>query len=342
MIPETMKAALVRQFGSDLTVEDRPVPTPGPGEVLIRVETCGICHTDLHTVQGAWSPQPALPFVPGHEAVGRVAAKGPEVTYLHVGDRVAVPWLGWACGRCHYCLTGSDVLCRQRRHTGYDLDGGFAQYMTANAAFVVGVPPGIDPLDAACLSCAGVNAYKAVKVAGSASSQLTAVFGVGGVGHLVIQYARIAGAEVVAVDITGPKITLARELGASHAVHSGDADPVKAIQRLGGADQAVVTAASPVAVEQALASLKAGGTLVLVAMPPETALELPVYDVVRDGIAVVGSPGGNRADLQETFALHTHGRTRLVHQARGLHQINQALRELEADTVPAKLVLEFR
>lgn len=341
-LPTVMKAAVITEFGAPLALESRPLPSPGAGEVLVRVETCGVCHTDIHAAEGAWPRKPELPRVPGHEIIGRVAALGPGVEHARVGERVAVPRLWWACGRCEACLSGTEVLCPRRKLTGYDVDGGFAEYVLASADHIVEVPFGLDPPDAACLTCAGVNAYKAVKLAGCKPSDVTAVFGVGGVGHLAVQYARCAGATVTAVDLTGPKLTLAHELGASHLVNAAVDDPVAAIRGLGGADQAVVTAVSVRAAEQALASLRPGGTLVLVGLPLGGTLPVPIFDAVRRGLRVLGSAGGNRVDLAETFALHTGGHTRIVHQVRTLQQINQALDEVATGAIPARLVLEFR
>jgi propanol-preferring alcohol dehydrogenase len=337
-----VKAAVVRELGAPLVLEERPIPTPGPGDVVIRVEACGLCHTDLYAAHGDWPEPPSLPLVPGHEAVGTVAAFGSGVAHLRHGDRVAVPSLGWACGRCAFCLSGSETLCRQRRTTGYDIDGGFADYVRADADFVVGVPAGLDPLDAAGLSCAGVNAYRAVALSGAGPCDLTAVFGIGGVGHLAVQYARISGSTVVGVDIRADKLQMAEDLGASHIVNSTVSDPVEAIQRLGGADQAIVTAVSAAAAVQALGSLRPGGTLVLVAIPPDRGLVLPVFDTVRRGLSILGSVGGSRVDLADVFALHAQGRTRVVHEARALSQVNEAFKELDTDNVAARLVFEFR
>jgi propanol-preferring alcohol dehydrogenase len=337
-----MKAAVVRSFGDALVIEDRPVPIPGPLDVVVRVEACGLCQTDLSAALGTWPAQPELPFVPGHEIVGRVTAVGSDVHHVGLGERVAVPWLGWACGHCDYCLTGRESLCGLRRNTGSDIDGGFADYVRASADFVVGVPRGIDVLDAACLTCAGASAYRAVMQSGAGISDLTAVFGIGGVGHLALQYAAIAGATVVAVDTVAGKLTMASALGARHVVDASAGDPVLAVQALGGADQAIVATGAAHATEQALASLRPGGTLVLLAMPTDQDLQLPVFETVKRGITVIGSIGANRMDLVHALALHRDGRTRVVHQARTLAHINEAMAELEADEVPARLVFEFR
>jgi propanol-preferring alcohol dehydrogenase len=270
-----------------------------------------------------------------------VAGNG-EASDIHIGNRVAVPWLGSACGRCDYCLSGSEALCCQRRNTGYDLDGGFADYMKADPRFVVKVPKAVDPLDAACLSCAGVSAYRAVTASGARPADLTAVFGIGGLGHLAVQYARIVGASVIAVDTTEGKLAMARALGATHTVNASVSDPVATILGLGGAHQAIVAASGKLAADQALASLRPGGTLMLLAISADESLCLPISATVHNGITVRGSIGGSRADLARTFALQAAGQTQVIHQARALADVNEAIAEVEADEVPARLVFEFR
>src|SRR5215475_1307345 len=232
------RAAVVHDFGAPLRVEQVQTRPLEPGQIRVRVEATGLCHTDIHAAHGDWPVKPAPPFVPGHEGVGIVVELGPGVTEVALGDRVAMPWLGYACGTCDYCVSGWETLCLEQKNMGYSMDGGFGEYARAYGRYVVKVPEGIDPFDAAPLTCAGVTTYKAVKVAGTRSSDLVAVFGVGGLGHMAIQYARIAGATVVAVDVSEEKLQLAKELGAEYVVNASEEDPVAAIQRLGGADQA--------------------------------------------------------------------------------------------------------
>ena len=260
-VPTTYRAAVVHEFGSPLSVEQVAMPTLEPGQVRVKVEACGLCHTDIHAANGDWPIKPSPPFIPGHEGVGIVTELGSGVSEVAVGDRVAMPWLGYACGSCDYCVSGWETLCHEQEMMGYTIDGGFGEYATAYARYVVKVPEGVDPFDAAPLTCAGVTTYKAVKVAGTRSSDFVAVFGVGGLGHLAIQYAAIAGGRVVAVDVIDEKLELARELGAEFTINAKKEDPVEAIQRLGGADQAIALAVSPRAFEQAYASLRRGGTL---------------------------------------------------------------------------------
>ncbi|HVU79131.1 MAG TPA: zinc-dependent alcohol dehydrogenase [Gaiellaceae bacterium] len=336
----TYRAAVVHDFGAPLSVEPVPKVALQPGQIRVRVEASGLCHTDIHAAHGDWPVKPAPPFVPGHEGVGIVEELGPGVTEVGIGDRVAMPWLGYACGTCDYCVSGWETLCLEQKNMGYSIDGGFGEYATAYARYVVKVPRDVDPFDAAPLTCAGVTTYKAVKVAGTRPSDLVAVFGVGGLGHLAIQYAAIAGGRVVAVDLVDDKLELARTLGAEHTVNASRDDPVAAIQRLGGADQAIALAVSPKAFEQAYGSLRRGGTLVFVALPAENHVELPIFETVLNGITIVGSIVGTRADLREVFELHAAEKTRVIREIRPLETVNESIAEVEAGRVAARIVFE--
>lgn len=337
-----MKAAVVHEFGHPLVVEDVPKPEPGQNQVLVKVETSGLCHTDIHAARGDWPVKPSVPFIPGHEGVGLVERVGAAVTHLKEGDRVAVPWLGWACGVCQLCASGWETLCRKAKYTGYTVNGSFAEYVLAEAGFASKVPSGVDALDAAPLACAGVTTYKAVKVSGARSSDLVAVFGIGGLGHLAVQYAQIAGASVVAVDLVDDKLQMAKELGASYIVNARNEDPVSTIQALGGADAAIALAATPIAFEQAYRSLRPHGTLVLVGLPADNTMKLPIFETVLQGITVVGSLVGTRVDLTETFELHADGRTRIVRETRHLDAVNEAIADVESGKVDARVVFDLR
>ena len=336
-----MRAAVVHAFDQPLVIEDRPTPTPGPGQILVRIEASGLCHTDIHAARGEWPVKPGLPFVPGHEGVGIVTAVGAGVTGVAEGDRVAVPWLGWACGACEWCASGWETLCPRQRNTGYSVDGCFAEYVVAEASFVGRVPSGVDPFDAAPLTCAGVTTYKAVKVSGTRPSDLVAVFGIGGLGHLTMQYAQIAGGTVVAVDIVDSKLQLAKDLGATYTVNGVDEDPVEVIQGLGGADAAIVLAATPIAVEQAFRSLRRHGRLVLVGLPADNEMRLPIFETVLQGITVTGSIVGTRVDLAETFELHAAGRTTVIREQRPLGDVNEAMTQVLQGAVDARVVFDL-
>jgi propanol-preferring alcohol dehydrogenase len=337
-----MKAAVLTEFNRPLRLIELPVPEPGLCEVLVKVEASGICHTDIHAARGEWAARkPILPRVLGHEAVGTIVRRGAGVTSLKEGDRVAVPWLHSACGYCRFCAGGWETLCEEQQNTGFTVDGGYAEYLKADARYVGRVPYGIDPREAAPLTCAGLTTYKAVKLAGTRPSDVVAVFGVGGLGHLAIQYARIAGATVVAVDVTNAKLELAKDLGAEYVVNPRQQDPAEYIQKLGGADQAIAVAVAQEAFQQALRSLRRGGRLVLVALPPEDRVQLPIHETVMNGISIVGSVVGNRAELAEVYELHRRGRTRVIYQTRSLDDVNEAFAQVEGLMIPARVVLTF-
>ncbi|GAA1448870.1 alcohol dehydrogenase catalytic domain-containing protein [Leifsonia poae] len=336
-----MRAAVAIAFDKPLIIEDRPVPRPGPGQVLVRLEACGLCHTDIHAIRGDWPVKPDLPFVPGHEGVGIIEQLGDGVRARTVGQRVAMPWLGYACGECRYCIDGRENLCEQQRNTGYAVDGGYAEYALADARFAVPVPDDVSPFDAAPLTCAGVTTYAAIKAAKVVPGERVAVFGVGGLGHLAVQYARLVGAQVTAIDVTDAKLELALELGADHVVNALDVDPVQALTHVGGADVAVVLAVAPTVFAQAFASLNRGGRLILVSLPADGALTVPVFDTVLKGISIIGSIVGTRQDLVEVFALHAAGRTRVVAMPRSLENVNEAVDDVLSGEIPARLVFTY-
>jgi alcohol dehydrogenase, propanol-preferring len=332
-----MRVAAVHQFGGPLTIENRLIPVPGPGQVVIRIEASGLCHTDIHAANGDWPVKPTL--VPGHEGVGIVETKGAGVS-LALGTRVCVPWLHSACGSCEQCVSGWETLCMAQKNTGYGVDGCHGEYVLADGDYVVEVPSGVDPFDAAPLTCAGVTTYKAVKVSGTRPGNILAVFGVGGLGHMAIQYARIAGAEVVAVDIDDTKLAMADRLGATHLINATKKDPVVEIQKLGGAHQAIVTAAEPEPCRQAFESLRRNGTLVLVGLPADNHLDLPIFQTVLNGITVKGSIVGTRQDLREVFDLHARGLTVVTREIRPLESVNASIADVLAGRIEARIVFD--
>jgi propanol-preferring alcohol dehydrogenase len=336
-----MKAAVVREFQKPVVIEDRPIPEPGFGQVLVKIEASGLCHTDIHAANGDWPVKPAPPFVPGHEGVGIVVGMGEGVTAVRTGDRVAIPWLGWACGECRYCITGWETLCERQKNTGYSIDGGWGEYALAYGNFVGKVPDGVDPFDAAPLACAGVTTYKAVKVSGARSADLVAIFGVGGLGHLALQYARIAGAQVVAVDLVDEKLQMAKELGATYTINARNEDPVAAIKALGGADAAISLAVSPKAFEQAYGSLRRGGTLVFVGLPADNDIRLPIFETVLNGTKIVGSIVGTRMDLKDVYDRHVAGLTKVEYEKRPLESVNEAIHDVEHAAVKARVVFDL-
>ncbi|MFF7765059.1 alcohol dehydrogenase AdhP [Streptomyces massasporeus] len=336
-----MKAAVVQEFGEPLVVEDRPDPEPGPGQVRVRVEASGLCHTDIHAAHGDWPVKPVPPFVPGHEGVGIVEKLGDAVTHLTVGQRVAVPWLGRTCGRCEHCRSGWETLCESQVNTGYGCDGGYAEKMLAWADFAQPVPDGVSALDAAPLTCAGVTTYKALKVADVRPAQLVAISGVGGLGHLAVQYAKIAGARVAAIDVTDDKLQLARELGADIVIDARTQDVGAELKRHGGAHAALALAVNPAAFAAVNSGLRRGGKLVMVALPAHGTLQLPIFDTVLNGTSVIGSIVGTRQDLAEVFQLHAEGRTKVIRETRPLAAVNDCIDEVLRGHVKARIVFDL-
>lgn len=337
-----MKAAVVVEFGEPLEIRELPIPEPGPGDVLVRIESSGLCHTDIHAAHGDWPVKPTPPFIPGHEGIGRIERLGAGVTSRCTGDRVAIAWLGYACGECRYCIGGWETLCDKQHNSGYSVNGCFAEYAVVPAAFATVVPESVSSRDAAPLTCAGVTTYKAIKVARVTPAELVAVFGMGGLGHLALQYARIAGGLTIGVDIEESKLAMAKQLGADHVVNAALSDPVEEIQNLGGADVAVALAADPASFDQAYRSLRRGGRLVCVALPADNAaLSVPIFDTVLGGKSVIGSIVGTRNDLADVFALHAAGRTKVVVVDRKLDEVNESIADVLRGTVPARVVFQL-
>jgi alcohol dehydrogenase, propanol-preferring len=336
-----MKAAVVTDFTKPLQIQDLPIPEPGRGQLLVRIQASGLCHTDIHAAHGDWPVKPNPPFVPGHEGIGVVEKVGEAVSSEWLRKQVAIPWLAVACGTCRYCLSGWETLCLKQENSGYSVNGAYAEYAVAFERGVVEVPAGVSALDAAPLTCAGVTTYKAIKVARVTPAERVAVFGIGGLGHLALQYARIVGGLVTAIDIEPAKLELAKELGADQVVNARTTDPVEAIQAVGGADVAMVLAASRKPFEQAFASLARGGRLVCVALPADGTIEVPIFDTVLGGKSIIGSIVGTRQDLAEVFALHAAGRTKVIAETRKLDQVNACFEDILASRVPARLVFQL-
>lgn len=338
----TMKAAIVRQFGKPLVIEDVPVPQPGPGEVLVKVKACGVCHTDLHAASGDWPVKPVPPFIPGHEVAGIVAALGPGVKNLKVGDAVGVAWLHDACMACEYCETGWETLCEHQHNTGYSVNGGFAEYVIASAAFTAKLPATVDFAAIAPILCAGVTTYKGLKETEARPGEWVVISGVGGLGHVAIQYAKAMGLKVVAVDIAEDKLALAREAGADLAVDAlaaGAVDNVLAATG-GGAHGVLVTAVSTAAFALALKMVRRKGTVSLVGLPPGE-FPTPIFDVVLKRITVRGSIVGTRRDLDEAIAFAADGKVKAEVTKAPLAEINHIFDRMKAGKIEGRMVLDF-
>ncbi|WP_226658647.1 alcohol dehydrogenase AdhP [Pseudalkalibacillus hwajinpoensis] len=336
-----MKAAVVHAFKEPLSVKNVDKPVIGHGEILVRIKACGVCHTDLHAAHGDWPVKPKLPLIPGHEGAGVIEEVGEGVTHFKVGDRVGVPWLYSACGHCEYCLTGRETLCKEQQNAGYSVDGGYAQYCKADADYAVKIPDNLSFEEVAPIFCAGVTTYKALKVTEAKPGQWVAVYGIGGLGHVAIQYAKAMGLHVVAVDTHNEKLTLAKDLGADLTVNPLEENSAAFIHReIGGAHATVCTAVSKPAFNEAYAAVRRGGTVVAVGLPPEE-MPIPIFDTVLNGVKVIGSIVGTRKDLMEALQFAAEGKVKTIIETRPLEEINQIFEELENGDINGRVVLTF-
>ncbi|MFG6115919.1 alcohol dehydrogenase AdhP [Halobacillus sp. MO56] len=337
-----MKAAVVRRFKEDLQIEDVSIPHVSPGEVLVQIKACGVCHTDLHAAHGDWKVKPKLPLIPGHEGVGEVIVVGDGVTHLQKGDRVGIPWLYSACGHCEYCLTGRETLCHNQQNAGYSVDGGYAEYCIAAADYAVKLPDNLNYVEAAPIFCAGVTTYKALKVGEAKPGDWVAIYGIGGLGHVAVQYAKAMGYNVVAVDTHDEKLKLAQELGADLVVNPLIENSSEFIQReVGGAQATICTAVSKKAFDEAYYSVKRGGKCVAVGLPPEM-IEIPIFDTVLNAVSVVGSIVGTRKDLIEALEFAAQGKVKTIVQTAKLEDINQIFSDLEEGKINGRIVLDMQ
>jgi len=341
-MPLKMHAAVVEQFGKPLSLLEWDVPTPGAGQVLVKTEACGVCHTDLHAAHGDWPVKPTLPFIPGHEAIGLVTAVGSGVTSVKEGDRVGVPWLYSACGRCEYCLSAWETVCPEARFGGYTANGGFAEYVIADPNYVAHVPVGLTAVEAAPLICAGITTYKGIKQTEARPGEWIAISGAGGLGHLAIQYAKAMGLLVCAIDIDDGKLAHAMRLGADFVINAKTGDPAAAVKKAtgGGAHGVLITAPSLIAFKQGVCMTRKRGTCVLVGLPPG-GFPVPLFDVVANCITIRGSFVGTRQDMAEALAFAVGGKVKADIELQPLSSINQIFERLEHGDVPSRVVLDF-
>jgi len=338
----TMQAAVVEQFGKPLVLKEIPLPSPGPGQILVKTEACGVCHTDLHAARGDWPVKPSLPFVPGHEGIGIVVAVGAGVTEVEKGERVGVPWLYSACGHCEHCLAAWETVCAQAEFGGYTKNGGFAEYILADPRYVAHIPDGLPATVAAPIICAGVTSYKGIKECQVQAGEWLAVSGIGGLGHLAVQYAKAMGMRVCAIDIDDGKLAHAERLGAEVLINARSGDPVARLHELtdGGAHGVLITAPSLEAFHQGVAMTRKRGTCVLVGLPPGE-FPTPLFDVVANCITIRGSFVGTRKDMAEALAFAAAGKVKADIELQPLSAINGVFERLERGDVPSRVVLSF-
>jgi propanol-preferring alcohol dehydrogenase len=337
-----MQAAVVEQFGQPLVLQERDIPAVGLGQILVKTEACGVCGTDVHAARGDWPVKPSLPFVPGHEGIGLVVAIGAGVTIVKEGDRVGVPWLYSACGHCEHCLSAWETVCAGAQFGGYTKDGGFAEYILADPDYVAHIPAGLAARDAAPIICAGITSYKGIKETGAKPGEWIAISGIGGLGHLAIQYARAMGLRVCALDLNDDKLAHARRLGAEFTFNPKNGDPIAAVRKAtgGGAHGVLITAPSLDAFKQGVGLTRKRGTCVLVGLPPGE-FPVPLFDVVANCITIRGSFVGTREDMAEALAFAAAGKVKADIETQPLSAINQVLERLAHGEVAARVVIEF-
>jgi alcohol dehydrogenase, propanol-preferring len=338
-----MKAAVVRDFTKPLVIEDVPIPEPGPEQILVRIAATGVCHTDLHAAKGDWPVKPKPPFIPGHEGIGHVVALGSNVRRARVkeGDRVGIPWLHSACGYCPHCRTGWETLCAAQQNSGYSINGSFAEYALADPNFVGRVPAQLESGAAAPVLCAGVTVYKGLKETEVKPGEWVAVSGIGGLGHMAVQYAKAMGMHVAAVDIHDDKLALARTLGADIVLDGRDEHMVGGFHNdTGGAHGVLVTAVSAKAFEQAYGLLRSHGTMALVGLPPGKFC-LPIFDTVLKRITVRGSIVGTRQDLEEALEFAGEGKVAAHFSWDRLDNINGIFERMERGGIDGRVVLNL-
>lgn len=334
-----MRAAVLEKPNSPLVIEEREVPQPGQGQILIKVKACGVCHTDVHLAAGEWR-LPKLPVILGHEVVGIVEATGPDVANFKAGDRVGIPWIYSTCGTCEFCTSDREALCPSIVVTGFMVDGGYAEYLVGNASYAVAVPDSLSLVEAAPLYCAGLTPYRALKVSGARLGDTVVIWGVGGLGHYAVQIAKAMGTRVIAVDVQEEKLELARTLGAEVAIDATKEKAEKTIRALGGAHVVVCLASSAEVISKAFEALRRAGTLVLVGLPSGT-FTLPILGSVAKGIRILTSAVGTRQDLREVLGLAAAGKIRTVAETCRLDDLNEVFGRMREGKVSGRVVLEF-
>jgi alcohol dehydrogenase, propanol-preferring len=320
-------------------VVERTISEPATGQVRIRVEACGVCHSDSGTVEGLFPIN--WPRVPGHEAVGRIDALGSGVQGWTVGQRVGVGFLGGPCGYCEFCRDGDLVNCRNQEYTGIHHDGGYAEIMLAKASGLMSIPDGMESADAAPLLCAGITTFNALRNSPAKAGDLVAVLGIGGLGHLGVQYARRMGFEVVAIGRGSESTELAKKLGAHHYIDSAASDPAAALQALGGAKVILITASGGTTISTSFKGLRPGGVSIDVGVGPEP-IEISSIDLIFGERKLAGSLTGNAATGDATLRFSALSGVSAMIEAVPLEQAAAAYAKMMAGQARFRMVLVMK
>ena len=341
---QTMKAAVLHAVGEPLRIEQVPIPQPGPGEILIRIVACGVCHSDLHAIDGDWSALPTLPLIPGHEITGHVAAHGEGVSEPAIGTAVGMPWMYSACGTCEFCLGGMETICEHRESTGYSKQGGYAEYMVAPAAFVATIEPDVDLYALAPILCAGVTTYRGLMRSRARPGQWVAVMGIGGLGHVAVQYAIAMGLRVAAIDVGADKLELARSYGAECLINALD-NPVETLRQQipGGVHAVLVTATANAAFEQSVKMLRPGGTALFIGLPGGDAdtVRASISSISGWELSITGSNIGTRHDLNEAVSFAARGLVKAQINLERLDDINDIFARMRKGQLVGRTVLQI-
>jgi len=338
-----MKAAVLRDFKTPLAVEDVPPPKPADPEVLIKVDVCGVCHSDLHVADGDWPQLVRLvkkPLILGHEIVGRVVEVGSAVKDVFVGERVGVPWYYWTCGQCEFCREGNENLCLRQQITGVTVDGGYAELIKAPATHVVKIPDELTSEQAAPLLCAGLTVHRALARSRLSSGQRLVIFGLGGLGHIAVQLGKELGAEVTAVDLQDNKLALAKSLGAAKTLNAARDNVIKEMRAAGRAHVALVTSASKAAYDSAFSCVRPSGVLLVVGLPAQD-LTFPAILMAGGEIRIQATATGTRQDLREILALGAEGKVRCAVTTRPLAEANEVMEQLRRGQALGRVVLRM-
>lgn len=343
-VRKTMKAARAKSYGAQLIVEDINTPQPGQGQVLVQIYASGVCHTDIHAIDGDWGAKATLPLTPGHEGCGVVVAVGPDVHNLKLGDRVGIPWLHSTCQACEYCLSGWETLCPNQKNTGFSVPGGLAEYALADAINAIPIPAELGFGQVAPLLCAGLTSYKALKETEARPGEFVTIIGAaGGLGHLAVQYAVAMGLRVIALDMGKEKLDYCKRLGAEFVVDVSDKDSTAQVIEItkGGSHGVLCLATQASAFESSIYMTRRKGTVVLVGLP-KLNCELPIVQVVLNRLTVRGSIVGTRKDMQEALDYAVRGKVKCQIQYDKLDSINSVVNNLRDGKILGRVVINLK
>jgi D-arabinose 1-dehydrogenase-like Zn-dependent alcohol dehydrogenase len=332
----SMRAMVFTEQGAQLSLEEREIPRPGPEEVLLRVHACGVCHSDIFARDGY--PGVSWPIVPGHEIAGEIAELGERVTGWEVSQRVGVGWFGGNCGHCEFCRRGQLIDCEDMGIPGITFDGGYADYVVVRASALAAMPDGLAPEQAGPLLCAGITTFNALRTSGTRPGDRVAILGVGGLGHLAVQYARRFGYETVAVARGAEKESLARELGAHHYIDSTSGDPAAALSELGGVDLILSTITSSEAMGALFSALRPGGKLMIVGASMDP-LPVPAAALIGGDKVIEGHASGTSVDSEDTLRFSVRFDVKPMIETVGLEHAQEAFEKMLSGDARFRMVI---